>query len=175
MLETRGQHYSATRQPDKALADYTRLIELYPQMARGYYDRARHHLNFDQLGLAEADIAKSLELQRDYSKALELSVSVKFFQKKYQQVIKDADGLLAGETEAPAHLLLYRGYSLREMGRPEEAFESFWSAAKMLPFVASDMKSRMLARGYYSGSEEDSVEDNKFINGLKACAVDPGC
>lgn len=175
VLETRGSYFSANQQSDKALADFTRLIELHPLKARGYYFRARQFLLAKQLDLAEADIAKALELLPDYTKALEVRVQINFKRKQYEQVVRDTDVLLAGETEERAVLESLRGAALRYLNRPKEAFESFLQSAKLEPLFANDRKYRMKRQGYYSGTTEKFLEDEKFLNGLMACAIDPDC
>ena len=175
MLETRGGNYSAHLQYDKALADFTRLIELYPQKARGYFRRADLYLSMDQFELAAADIVKSLELLPGYTKALEVRARMNLLQKKYEQAVQDADVVLAGKTERRAVIQRIRGFALRGLGRSKEAFESLLESAKLKPFSASDLKSRMIMQGYYPENVETSLEDARFINGLMACAIDPQC
>lgn len=175
MLEFRGSYYGDNQQNDKALADFNWLIELYPDKARGYYLRARQYLRMNKSQLASADIAKSLELLPGYIRALEQRVEVNLKQKKYEQVLADADIVLAGEARQRAWIEHYRGVALRGLGRPTDAFESFLTSAKLDPNAANALMARMTGQGYYSETAKHSVEDEKFLNGLMACSIDPKC
>jgi len=175
MLEMRGTIYSHNQQNQKALADLSRLIDLYPDKARGYYLRARHYVRMDDYRRATADIAKSLDLLPGYIRALEVRVQVNLNQKKYEQVIRDADTVLAGEAEQRAWIERFRAFALRGLGRSTDAFEGFLTSAKLDQGLANDMMSRMIMQGYLTDSADHSVNGDKFLNGLMACSVDPDC
>lgn len=175
MLEVRGTIYGDNQQNAKALADFDRLIKLYPDKARGYYLRARQYERMDDYQRATADIAKSLDLLPGYIRALEVRVQVNLNQKKYEQVVRDADIVLAGEARQRAWIERFRAFALRGLGRPTDAFEGFLTSAKLDPGVANDMKFRMIRQGYISDSAEHSLKSDRFLNGLMACSVDPDC
>ncbi|MEM7636202.1 MAG: tetratricopeptide repeat protein [Pseudomonadota bacterium] len=174
-LGLRGTIYGDNRQNAKALVDFDRLIKLYPDKARGYYLRARQYLRMNELQLAAADIAKSLELLPGYIRALEERVLLNLKQKNYQQVVTDADIVLAGEARKRAWIGRYRGVALRGLGRANDAFESFLTSAKLDPEVANALMARMITQGYYSDTAKHSVKDHTFLNGLMACSIDPKC
>jgi len=175
MLEVRGGYHLYNNRYDEAHADFTRLIKLHPEKARGYSLRARQYMYTKQFELAEADVAKALELLPNYSMALGLRVWLRYEQKNYQQAIEDADVLLAGETRERANIHRFRGFAHRKLDNFKQAFENFLAAAKLDPTYATDAKLRMTDRGYYPETADGSVEDIKFTNGLMACAIDPKC
>lgn len=175
MLEVRGTIYGDNQQNAKALADFDRLIKLYPDKARGYYLRARQYERMDDYRGATADLSKSLDLLPGYIRALEVRVQVNLNQKKYEQVVRDADIVLAGEARQRAWIERFRAFALRGLGRPTDAFEGFLTSAKLEPGVANDMKFRMIRQGYLSDSAEHSLKSDRFLNGLMACSVDPDC
>ncbi|MEO1162007.1 MAG: hypothetical protein AAFW74_16445, partial [Pseudomonadota bacterium] len=174
-LELRGSYYGDTRQPGKALADLNRLIEIYPDKARGYYLRARQYMQMDDYQRADADIARSLKLMPGYIRALEVRVQVNLNRKNYEQVVRDADIVLAGKAQKRAWTERFRAFALRGLGRSPEAFEGFLTSARLDEGLANDMRSRMSMRGYYSETAEQGVERDEFLNGLTACSIDPEC
>ena len=58
----RGFAYSNFDQPEAALADYDRAIEIKPDFAEAYCNRGMLHYKQERLDLAEADFKKTLEL-----------------------------------------------------------------------------------------------------------------
>ena len=62
LLMNRGFAYSNFDQPEAALADYDRAIEIKPDFAEAHCNRGMLHYKQERLDLAEADFKKTLEL-----------------------------------------------------------------------------------------------------------------
>jgi len=58
----RGDAYFEKEEYDKAGADYTRAIELEPNLAVAYYNRGVAYLRKDKYDEAIADLTKAIEL-----------------------------------------------------------------------------------------------------------------
>ena len=58
----RGTVYYEEREYDKAIADFTKAIEIDPKNASGYHGRALVYRATDKTEKAEADFAKAREL-----------------------------------------------------------------------------------------------------------------
>lgn len=63
ICRSRGETYMVTKQYDLADADYTRVIELYPEDAPSYRDRGIVRAAGGQLEAGIADLDRSIELQ----------------------------------------------------------------------------------------------------------------
>ena len=62
LLMNRGFAYGNFDQPEAALDDYDRAIEIKPDLAEAYCNRGLLHYKQERLDLAEADFKKTLEL-----------------------------------------------------------------------------------------------------------------
>jgi tetratricopeptide (TPR) repeat protein len=66
----RGEDFSAVRDYDRAIADYTRAIELKPDLAEAYNDRGfAHYLKDGNYEQAIADYTRAIQLRTNYPKA----------------------------------------------------------------------------------------------------------
>jgi tetratricopeptide (TPR) repeat protein len=65
----RGLAYGKLGQCDKAVADYTKAIELDPKDAKHWYNRGVDHEKLGQLDKALADYSKALDLDPKYTEA----------------------------------------------------------------------------------------------------------
>ena len=58
----RGIAYGDLKQYDKAIADLTKVIELYPEPAKAYNNRGNAYLGLQQFDKAIADFTKAIDL-----------------------------------------------------------------------------------------------------------------
>src|SRR5262249_17865257 len=65
----RGYAYSKLGQSDKAVADYSKAIELDPKYATAWNDRGAVYSELNQLHKAVADLSRALELDPKYATA----------------------------------------------------------------------------------------------------------
>lgn len=66
----RGNAYDDSNQPDLAIKDYERAMELDPQGARAYFNRGATYYNKGEYGRAIQDFDEAIRLRPDYAKAL---------------------------------------------------------------------------------------------------------
>ena len=63
----RGNAYDELKQYDLAIADWSKMIELFPDDAQGYNNRGISYTSVKKYDLAIADYLKILELRPDYA------------------------------------------------------------------------------------------------------------
>ena len=73
----------------KAIADYTKAIELKPDYYLAYYNRGNVHNNLKEYQKAIADYNQAIELKPDYANAYYNRGNVHFDLKEYQKAIED--------------------------------------------------------------------------------------
>lgn len=100
-----GDYESWVGNYDKAIAAYTRAIELDPKLAQAYNNRAYTHMLHENYAPALSDLNKALELRPDYVNALMNRGDIYnyYYQIDYDRAIADYDRVLAIDPDAPNH------------------------------------------------------------------------
>ena len=116
-----GDYESWVGNYDKAIAAYTRAIELDPKLAQAYNNRAYAYMSQQQYALALSDLNRALVLRPDYVNALMNRGDIYnyYYAIDYERAVRDYDRVLAIDPEAPQHtsvcghrmLALHHGWS----------------------------------------------------------------
>ena len=90
---------------DKAIADYTRAIELNPKLAEAYNNRAYIYMVKKEYGAALADLNEALQLRPDYVNALMNRGDIYnyYYAIDYQRAVADYDQVLRIDPQAAAY------------------------------------------------------------------------
>ena len=128
----RGAAFAARMEYVRAIADFTRAIELDPKESKRYYDRAHARFMAKQPALAMADLDKAIELKPDDAKALEARASVRLSDKNIAGAQADFDA--AARVDPPARLAA--ALALTGSGAFEDAVAEWdqWIAALPKPY-----------------------------------------
>ena len=118
--------------PNEALLNYSKGIELAPDMALPYVERSSILTEMKQYADAAADLDKAISLEPNSPEAYNNRGVLLRDQSKYEEAIKDyskAIELFAKYPSAHAN----RGFALRQLGRSEEAVADFEKALAFDP------------------------------------------
>ncbi|MBU2547711.1 MAG: tetratricopeptide repeat protein [Proteobacteria bacterium] len=149
---------------DKALADYSKVVELAPDDAKAYRDRANTWLKLKKNDEALADFSRAVELAPDDARI--------YRGRGYVYRIKgELDLAIADYTKAvelrPDYPMAYvnRGYAWRQKGEPDQAIADFTRAIDLDPEYALAYMQRAWdyqKRGDYTAALEDYDRAIKF-------------
>jgi tetratricopeptide (TPR) repeat protein len=111
---------------DKAIADYTRAIELNPNLAEAYNNRAYIYMVKKDYGLALPDLDRALQLRPNYVNALMNRGDIYnyYYEINYERAVADYDQVLTIDPNAAKHtsvcghrlLAINRGWNLKVLG-----------------------------------------------------------
>ncbi len=137
----RGAAEVARRDYAAAIADFSRAVELEPEVAEHYHDRALAHLNARQPVLAMADLDQALKLKPNDPLGLELRGELYLSQGDVTRAQGDFDAALqAAPAESNVGLRIAAAYE--RFGRFEAA------VARYDDWIAGHPKSDRLAQAY---------------------------
>jgi tetratricopeptide (TPR) repeat protein len=111
---------------DQAIADYTRAIELNPDLAEAYNNRAYIYMVKKQYALALPDLDRALQLRPNYVNALMNRGDIHnyYYEIDYVRAVADYDQVLSLDPNAAEHtsvcghrlLALNHGWNLNVLG-----------------------------------------------------------
>lgn len=89
----------------QAIADYSRAIELKPNSARAYNNRAYTYMVLENYAAALPDLDRAIALRPDYVNALMNRGDIYnyYYQIDYQRAVTDYDRVLQVDPDAPQH------------------------------------------------------------------------
>ena len=92
--DRRGLAYSYSGRHERALANYTKAIELAPENPNPYNNRGWAYLELGRLDQALADLNHALELNPAHQLALENRLRLYMQTRRYTEAIKDGEAVL---------------------------------------------------------------------------------
>jgi serine/threonine protein kinase/tetratricopeptide (TPR) repeat protein len=140
----RGNAHAAQRQYDKAVADYSKAIEQYPDNPEGWTERGRVYGVLGQHDKALSDYSRAVELTKSKSVELPGSKSVPgygplyfrgityFRLKEYDKAIADISEQITSEPRLPA-AWYYRGHCYRALKQWDKAIADYSKAIELAP------------------------------------------
>lgn len=131
-LVERGNLYAERGQFEKALADYSRALEIAPHEALIWDNRGVVRLYLLDYYPALADFSQALSLEPDYFYALANRAYVYALLNKPEWALEDARRALEIEPQhAPAYDVIGQAYT--QLGNLEKAFEALSTAMQLDP------------------------------------------
>ncbi len=145
-LILRAQGFKDKREPQNALADLNRAIELSPDSARALTLRGAVHMDTMNYEAAIQDFDRAIENNPDASEAFALRGQSRVEAKQnYQLALEDLDTALEkGERTAQVHR--YRGLALVRLSRRDEARQAYDEALKILEAPPAEGQERIQGR-----------------------------
>lgn len=125
----RANAYNTIREFDRALADWSKAIELDPKLADAYTARGRYYMS----------VSKELDALHDFDKSIELQPTVDgYFQRgqlhaargEFKEAIRDFDEAISQRREAP-YVYLARSMARKALG-DEEGYKQDQATAESL-------------------------------------------
>jgi tetratricopeptide (TPR) repeat protein len=169
-----GEDYRNNNQYDKALAAYTKAIEVNPQYAEAYLRRGNVYHDLKEYDKAIKDYNKAMA---DYNKALEIELedvyasyknrgNVYYNLKEYDKAMADYNKVLEIDPQ-DAHAYLRRGIVYYDLKEYDKAMADYNKAIEINPQYAMAYNNRGLV--YYNLKEYDkAIKDYN-----KALEIDP--
>ena len=116
----RGTVYGARNEPEKAIADLSKAIDLNAYMPQAYANRAREYRKSQQYELALADCEAALRLDSKHRMAYIIRGNVEIKLEQYAEAVRDFDAALAID---PQDALSYanRGHAKCLLGQMDAA------------------------------------------------------
>ncbi len=143
----RASSWWALGEPDKALADFDKAIELGYEQPHAYASRGLFYATSGEHEKAIADYDKALELDPEDVSPLINRAAVKMSQGKFDEAIIDYSRVLEQKRqkeESTASLLRQRAIAYKAAGKPDKAIADFDTLLKQNP----DDFSAVMGRGY---------------------------
>jgi tetratricopeptide (TPR) repeat protein len=104
---SQGLGFKEKNEPDKALENFSRAIELYPDYYQALAERGDLFVSRRKLDEAAADFAQALKANAHYAPALRGSGYCKLEKGKFEEAARDFEQSIAADpTNASTHLLL---------------------------------------------------------------------
>ncbi|MFH0761965.1 MAG: tetratricopeptide repeat protein [Bacteroidota bacterium] len=157
-----GYYYRDLNQNEKAIASYTRAIEIKPLGYMGYSNRGEVLFGLGQLDKALGDMNKAILLKPDYAKALSNRGALYGSQKKYDLALADLDSALSmdphNERALTNRLLVYYN-----MGDYEKASRDASSFLAIKPGNADILNQRGLCLDQLNKNKEALADFNEAI------------
>ena len=161
----RARAYAAQGYLEQAESDYTHVIQIEPNAARGYAGRCEVRFNFKQYDRAIDDCGKAI--QRDPSIATAFNLRGTSLREKGQAAQSLIDLNRAVELSPTIDNLYQRGATFRALNRYKEAIADFDQAAFLFPGNPEVYRARAetkRAMGDEQGAQED-YKHGKAIEG----------
>jgi len=95
----KGNEFMKSREYDAAVECYTKSIEIFPDEAASYSNRAMAYLKLKKYGSCIDDAERALEIQPDYLKAYHRRGKACLASGKYEEAIEDFQYILAKEPD----------------------------------------------------------------------------
>lgn len=125
-----GMKLQKENQAEKALAQFTQAIELYPEYFQALTERANLLMQQNKLPESEADFERALRLNAKYAPALRGIGYCQIQQKKFAAAVSNLENAFVLEPNVPMTLLLL-GYGNLSLGHYEEAKQCLEQALKL--------------------------------------------
>ncbi|MDD5595815.1 MAG: tetratricopeptide repeat protein, partial [Candidatus Omnitrophica bacterium] len=116
----------------QAIVNYTKAIDIVPDLPQAYFDRGLAYFRDGNLDEAIADYSKAIEINPNYSEAFANRGSAYYFKNDLNKALVDFNSAIKIE---PKNALLYGQHSgvLIEMGKYEEAIADLNKALELDP------------------------------------------
>lgn len=111
-------------QPERALGEFNRAIQLDPRYPKPYYNRSQALRTLERSGQAMSDLNQAIELDPNYLKAYIARGALHWSEGRYQEAQADFQTCMRLEPGNPEHRAQY-ALALSNGGRREEALEHF--------------------------------------------------
>jgi tetratricopeptide (TPR) repeat protein len=162
----RGAAYGNLGQPERAIEDFDKAIELDPNPTMAYFSRGAAYGNLGQPERAIEDLDKAIELDPNLTMAYFGRGIAHGELGQPERAIEDFDKAIELD---PNRAVAYsnRGDAYRKLGQPERAIEDFDKAIELNPNLAVAYLNRGLAYNALSQPER-AIEDSD-----KAIEIDP--
>jgi tetratricopeptide (TPR) repeat protein len=139
-----GEDYRNNNQYDKALAAYTKAIEVNPQYAEAYKNRGIVYLYLKEYDKAMADNNKAIEVNPQYSNAYNNRGNVYYNLKEYDKAMADYNKVLEIN---PQYAMAYnnRGIVYHNLKEYDKAIKDYNKALEIDPKVPYASNNKKLA------------------------------
>ena len=114
----RAKEYSVNKDFDKAIADYSKAMELDPNDYVLYYDRGLAYQEKGSIDNAISDYSKSIELNPDYIYAYNNRANIYYDEKQYDKAIADYKKILLIDPNMKSDAAANAGATLQELNVP---------------------------------------------------------
>ena len=164
---SRGRHFWLDNQPELAVVDFTRAIELDPNESRYYFHRG-HVLSYelDRKNQAIDDFEKTLELKPDDGEAHRECCAALLMMLRPERAWEHAKAalrLLPGEAETH----FYMGQSQMALKRFGDAAKSFTRAVELEPESANYWSSLAHARRKLDGKADLEAAERAYSQAIR--------
>ncbi len=137
----RGVKYAKKKQYDKAIAEFTKAIELQPKDPKNYRNRALTYRLMGEPKKADADTAKAIELSPESVKSYTANARALIREKKYKSALEELNKAIALEPRNTATLRL-RAYVFLLQKQWEKAIADYTVAINSISKVDVEGRSR---------------------------------
>jgi tetratricopeptide (TPR) repeat protein len=187
LIDQRAGIYYETGQSDKAIVDYSWLIENYPSHPLTYLNRADMRLGIRDYGGALTDADKALSIIPDRVDGQVVRMRALNGLKRSAESIDYANSVLSRGYVAPQtpEIQFYRAIALKRLGRKDEAAEDFNRVMAASEALTWSLHTQLTQSGYVFGPLRNRTFDDggpplnpqvkEFKNALAACLIDPEC
>ena len=162
-LLARGNQYFGKGDYDQALQDYSQAIELDPNNAIAFYDRANVHSATRNYDRAIMDYGEAIRINPTYARAFNNRCFVHNIEGRYDRAIEDCSQAIRHDPRQ-ANFFVSRGNAYNNKGDYDHALQDYNKAIELDPgYVnASVGRSNVLIKtGEYKGAIQDL---NKVIS-----------
>jgi tetratricopeptide (TPR) repeat protein len=134
-LEWRAHAYHYNKEPEKAIADYTRMIELQPENRNGWNHRGNLYDELGEYDKAIADFTQCIALAKPGYGVYWSNRGISYYHKgDLAAALADLNKSVEVWGDSPsAWALEHRGLVLRRMGELDKALADFTQAASVEP------------------------------------------
>jgi tetratricopeptide (TPR) repeat protein len=141
----RGIGYAAEGDDDRAMADYTKAIELDPKFALAYYNRGNLYIHKGDKIRAVADYTKAIEIDPKDGSAYNNRCLARATSGQAKLALSDCDAALRIKP-GNANALSNRGFTYYMLGRYDEALADYDAALKVNPTSADSLYGRGMTK-----------------------------
>ncbi|MFM6732144.1 MAG: tetratricopeptide repeat protein [Microcystis panniformis] len=169
-----GEDYRNNNQSDKAIAAYTKAIEINPQYAEAYKNRGIVYYNLNKYDEAIADNNKAIEINPQYSNAYNNRGLVYYNLKEYDKAIADYNKVIEINPQ-DAEAYYKRGYVYYDLKDYDKAIKDYTKAIEINPQFADGINLRLADAYHNRGYVYDNLKEyDKAIKDYnKALEIDP--
>ena len=144
----RGVAYGEKGEVDRAIADYTKAIQINPKFADAYANRCRAYNHKKEQGRAITDCNKAIEIDPKYAQAYLMRCKVYLDKKEPGRAITDCTkSIEIDPSSANAYVVSayhWRGMAYESQGDLERAFMDFDEALRRDPEFSAALAGRIL-------------------------------
>lgn len=166
-----GVQFQKENQADKAIAQFTQAVKLYPEYFQALTERANLLLQGNKLAEAEADFERSLKINPKDAAALRSLGYCQIQQKKFVAGVGNLEKSYSLDPNVPLTLLLL-GYGNLSLNRYEEAKQCLQEALKMGPESAARAHIYLAEVYSHEGNFKDAADEVRQYLKAKPDAAD---